>query len=246
MEGLYTDSGGWKATEHDLELVPVPQVTASYMPVPYNAFIRLVKDQANGMGLEVHSEQYALSKNKQQMFGVMDIRNGHGRDDFGMAVGIRSSYDKTLGNGLVCGKRVFVCDNLAFSGEVEVGRKHTPNVWKDLKHLMGDAFRRILGLQSTFENEIDIMKAYELYKIRAHHIMIEAVKAGAIPASKLPKVIDEWESPKHIEFQGENAWSLHNAFTEVQKERTARAQIDDTLLLRDVFRKEVPELVRVQ
>ena len=47
--------------------------------------------------------------------------------------------------------------------------------------------------------------------------MVEAVKATVMPASRLPKVIEAWEEPKHEEFAPRTAWSLFNTFTEVQK-----------------------------
>nr|MBS0019438.1 hypothetical protein [Gammaproteobacteria bacterium] len=40
-------------------------------------------------------------------------------------VGLRGSYDQTLPRGLAVGSRVFVCDNLAFSGEVTIKTKQT-------------------------------------------------------------------------------------------------------------------------
>ena len=40
----------------------------------------------------------------------------------------------------------------------------------------------------------------------AHHLMIEAVKANVVPASRLPKVIEAWEEPRHEEFRSRSAW----------------------------------------
>jgi hypothetical protein len=41
--------------------------------------------------------------------------------------------------------------------------------------------------------------------------MVEAVKGNVLPASRLPKVIEAWEEPKHEEFAPRTAWSLFNA-----------------------------------
>ena len=69
--------------------------------------------------------------------------------------------------------------------------------------------------------------------------MVEAVKANVVPASRLPKVIEAWEEPRHEEFAPRTAWSLFNAFTEIQKEAGARAQMDGTLRLSALFRVEL-------
>ncbi len=69
--------------------------------------------------------------------------------------------------------------------------------------------------------------------------MVEAVKANLLPASRLPKVIEAWEEPRHEEFAPRTAWSLFNAFTEVQKAAPSRAQVDGSLRLSSLFRREL-------
>ena len=56
------------------------------------------------------------------MFGVFTLMS---RDkDKARMLGFRNSVDKTLVVGLTAGTRVFVCDNLAFSGEFVDYHKH--------------------------------------------------------------------------------------------------------------------------
>jgi hypothetical protein len=52
-------------------------------------------------------------------------------------------------------------------------------------------------------------------------------------------VIEAWEEPKHEEFAPRTAWSLFNAFTEVQKGSGPRAQMEGSLRLSALFRKEL-------
>lgn len=80
------------------------------------------------------------------------------------------------------------------------------------------------------------MKAEELTSDLADHIIVEAVRKNDLPASQLPKVMDSWETPEHEEFQLRTAWSLYNAFTEVQKARSPRIQMESGLLLIQVVR----------
>ena len=72
-------------------------------------------------------------------------------------------------------------------------------------------------------------------------LMIEAVKGYVVPASRLPKVIEAWDEPRHEEFTPRTAWSLFNAFTEVQKGAPPRAQMDGNLRLSSLFtQKAIP------
>ena len=59
-------------------------------------------------------------------------------------------------------------------------------------------------------------------------------------ASRLPKVIEAWEEPRHEEFSPRTAWSLFNAFTEVGKEGSPRAQMEGSLRLASLFRQQLP------
>lgn len=68
--------------------------------------------------------------------------------------------------------------------------------------------------------------------------MVEAVRAGVLPASRLPKVLAAWDRPTHPDFTARTAWSLYNAFTELAKSRSP-AQIEDTLRVTRVFRRVI-------
>ena len=67
----------------------------------------------------------------------------------------------------------------------------------------------------------------------------EAVEADVLPASRLPKVIEAWEELRHEEFRPRTAWSLFNAFTEVQKVASPRLQMEGSLRLNSLFRREL-------
>ena len=62
---------------------------------------------------------------------------------------------------------------------------------------------------------------------------------NVLPASRLPKVIEAWEAPHHEEFAPRTAWSLFNAFTEVAKTSPPRAQMEGSLRLSSLFRREL-------
>lgn len=238
-QDLVVHRGGWESTAADLASVPVPEPTDSYVPVPYGRLVEEVKLHVPRFGLRVIEERYALARDGNQLFGVLSCRNGHDAQDWCLAIGIRSSYDRSLAVGLVAGSHVFVCDNLAFHGESGVSRKHTVNVFRDLPDLIYGMLSKVSVLNARVAEEIAGMKVLPVSQERAHHVMVEAVQVGVLPASRLPKVIEAWEDPRHEEFVSRTAWSLFNAFTDVQKSASPRLQMEGSLRLTSLFRREL-------
>ena len=236
---LMLHRGGWTATRTDLAAVPVPEATESYHPVPYGRFVEEVELHVPRFGLTIRSEQFALAREGNQMFGVLTCTNGKPSGDYRLAIGLASSLDRSLALSCCSGVQVTVCDNLAFSGEVVMRRKHTVNVFRDLPDLIHRMLSQVSSMRERTESEIAAMRVRELPPAHAHHLMVEAVKGHVVPASRLPKVIEAWEEPRHEEFRPRTAWSLFNAFTEVQKGSGPRAQMDGSLRLSALFRREL-------
>jgi hypothetical protein len=234
---LMLHAGGWSAAIQDLVAITPPPPTESYVPVPYGRLLEEVKLQLPRFGLTVSSEQYGLAREGRQMFGVLSCRNGRPDQDYCLAIGLRSSYDRTLSVGLVAGSRVFCCDNLAFSGDVSVARKHTVHVLRDLPDMVYRMLSQICDERGRIAHEIGAMKDHELSTVEADHLIVEAVRRRAITPSRLPRVLREWESPTHSEFSPRTAWSLFNAVTEVLKECSPRAQMDGSLRLSSLIRE---------
>lgn len=233
---LVLHRGGWEATKADVAAVPVPEETDSYVPVPYGRFVEEVELHVPRFGLTVTDARYALARDGLQMFGVLTCTNGQNHADYALALGLRSSYDRSLSLGIVAGSKTFVCDNYAFSGEVVMHRKHTVNVFRDLPDLIYRMLSKVSSMQSRIHAEIAAMKGRELSAETADHLLVEAVRRNVLPASNLPKVIEAWEKPVHEEFAPRTAWSLYNAFTEVQKSRSPRVQMESGLRLSSTFR----------
>lgn len=237
---LMLHRGGWSATLADLAAVPVPATTESYVPVPYPRLIEEIKLHVPRFGLRITREEYALAQEGQQMFGVLTCANGVPNAEYALAIGLRSSLNRTLAVGIAAsGVRLFLCDNLAFFGEVTAHRKHTANIFRDLPDLIYRMLTQVASFRARTEGEIAVMKQRELQPATAHHLMVEAIRANVLPASRLPKVIEAWEEPAHAEFTPRTAWSLFNAFTEVAKSSPPRAQMERSLRLSSLFRREL-------
>ena len=118
-------------------------------------------------------------------------------------------------------------------------RKHTPHVFRDLPDLIYRMLSQVASMRERHEREIQAWKGTAMGPERAHHLMVVAVKCHILPASRLPKVLSAWEEPQHEEFRSRSAWSLFNAFTEVLKVGGPRVQMEGSLRLSQMFRKEL-------
>jgi len=64
---------------------------------------------------------------------------------------------------------------------------------------------------------IERYKEHDLTNEQVHDIVIRSVDVGVLPNRRVPDVLTEWREPSHEEFNGRNAWSLFNSYTEVFK-----------------------------
>ncbi len=132
--------GGKEVEREAIEGVLVPRTTDTYCPVPHDDFVNIIQDSLGEFGFRFGEEAHALNKEGQQYFGMAELLGaGSGTEQWNLVAGWRSSYDKSLSANFVVGSQVFVCDNLAFSGEIQIGRKHTPKILEQLPTLISTA-----------------------------------------------------------------------------------------------------------
>ena len=68
-------------------------------------------------------------------------------------------------------------------------------------------------------NEIDAMRNRGVSVNEAKALILDAfVQKEIMPVRFITDVVKEWNEPRHEDFAPRNLWSLHNAFTEVQKQ----------------------------
>lgn len=201
-----------------LATVPTPNPTATWRPIPHEEFVSRVEWELPRYGLDIVNEAHALTHDGSRYFGLVQVaREGMDHSDYSLVIGLRNSSDKSLPAGLVAGSQVFVCDNLAFSGEVQIARKHTPNILRDLPSLIGDALGRLLVMFRTQDERVERYRATRLNDADAHDLTIKALDSGVVCASKIPELLKEWREPRYREFEPRTVWSYFNATTEVLK-----------------------------
>lgn len=214
---LLLHCGARAAERQQIREVPTPSPTESWTPLPHMEFIHQVESTIRGNGLTVGTQAHSLSHNGMRYFGLMEIMKRQNDLDYCWVLGLRNSHDKTFPAGIVAGSAVFCCDNLAFSGEVKLARKHTRFILRDLPRLAQAAVGKLMERWHHQDQRIVSYKLTDLDDRTAHDLVVRALDVGVCPNRLIPLVLHEWRMPRYREFQPRNVWSLFNAFTETLK-----------------------------
>ena len=242
---LVLHRGAEIASRLDLERVNLPEETKSYCPIGHTELTDLLIQVGSTYLTEfsLKKSQLGLSKNGQQMFGVHTYHNGSA--DLGLSIGFRNSYDKSLSVGIAVGASVFVCDNLALTGDITVMRKHTRFVKDDIHQLAVTAILKARSAYYAIRSEADLMQRIALENDNAFRLIGLLYGKGVITPRQIPVVRKEWLTPKHQEFKDRTYWSFYNAVTEALKTSTPRDIMERHLKLNRTmkgvlsFRQEV-------
>lgn len=217
---LCLHTGAATVAREAIAQVPVPAPTETWFPINHEAFVGQCESALSAAGMVIVDQQHALTRGGARYFGLMQIEcpSQPADKDFSYVLGLRNSMDKSFPAGMVVGTSVFVCDNMSFSGEIRVFRKHTLNILRDLPGLTGRAVGMLAEKWTEQSKRINIYKNTPIGDARAHDVMIRSLDVGAATPQQIPRILQEWRNPRHAEFSRDNVWSLLNAFTEVGKE----------------------------
>lgn len=209
------------AVEHAI----TPVATESWVPIPHHRLLELVESTLSSSGMTVANQAHALWSNGLRYFGLMEVINGQPHADYGLVIGLRNSHDKSFPAAIAMGSAVLICDNLAFSAEVTIARRHTRFIERDLPRIVHTAVGRLSDLRGQQDERIRTYKETELSDPTAHDLVIRSVDANVLPVTQVPAVLEEWRKPSHEEFavDGKTLWRFHNAMTHVWKGRNLAA-----------------------
>lgn len=240
---LVAHCGSQKVTREELKDIPVPEATRSHQPLSHFEIVEVLDEALSFRSLKIYKDEYAVSNDGMKMFGVMDLRFGFDGGRF--AIGIRNSNDKSMRLALTAGYRVFVCDNMAFSGDfAPLLHKHTKNL--DLSDAISIAVDRIHRGFSQLEMRVKEMKALGLTDNDARVLIYRAFLERSIkgvPRNLMGEVHNLYFNPDHDAFKARNLWSLSNAFTSAFKMLGPLKRFEATARLGS-FIKEVQDDLR--
>ncbi len=221
MLNLMLHCGARHVDRAQIAAAPTPAATPTWVPVPHQRLLEQVESTLVGDGFQIASQAHALWQGGLRYFGLLEVTNGHAHDDYALVIGLRNSHDKSFPAAIALGNSVFICDNLAFSAEVTIARRHTRFIERDLPRVVHAAIGRLTDMRGQQDERISAYKETELDDVTVHDLVVRAVDANVLPVTQLPSVLAEWRTPRFAEFaaQGKTAWRLFNAFSETWKGR---------------------------
>jgi hypothetical protein len=215
---LMLHAGAERIERNLLAAIPLPAATSSYAPIGHDHFVNVVQDQLAAVGFHFTDEAYGVTKDGARFFGVAELAYNGSSDNKrnSLTVGLRSSLDKSIAPMLAFGSRVFVCDNMAFSGEIVISRKQTTYIARDFPLRVREVIARLSNARQQQDERFDAYQRVTLSAGDAEHGMIELLRRGAINTSRMEKLVAEYDNPSY-DHGAPSVWRLFNAATETLK-----------------------------
>ena len=227
------------------ELAHIPPgdpVGPRHKPVPHIELVTVLRDAFAERGYAVDREQYSVARGGARLFGTLDLTPTTGRSltdgmDGGMAVGLRHSNDAAFALGVIAGVRVFVCDNLVFSGGTSLlRRKHTTGL--DLHMEVHRGMDRAFASYRELGRLLDSLRDTPLSDDQARLAIYSLVLDGEVVApSQLGKVHSWYFDPEAVASEDDlgrgledvaprSAYGVMSAVTRVARDFSTHRQQD--------------------
>jgi hypothetical protein len=154
-----------------------------------------------------------LANDGKKMFGVWDLSGGS--DELCWSIGIRNSMDKSMALGITAGTRVFVCENLAFSGDFVAFRKHTNGLdFTELDFMAYRAMKMMVSNLTRFQAWHEGLKNITLPEQDAKLLLVDIMTDNIIPPSKFARFNDLY----HGGVYEPTLWGFHETVTDVLRD----------------------------
>lgn len=227
---LVNHCGAVQVNAAELATIEPPTPTRSWFPLAHRTVLDSVCSTLSGAGFAIVRSRLSVSHGGARFFGTLDLATSIS-DGVSLAIGIRNSNDQSFPIGFCCGQRVFVCDNLAFTSEIVVSKKHTR--FGQERYLEGLA-RAVASLDQYLRSAakwIERMQQHKLGHDVANSLLLQAYEEKIVGLRLLPQVIEEWRRPQREEYRPRTAYSLFNCFTDVfGRERQSRFPAESALV----------------
>ena len=242
---LILHKGAKACTRDDLDLIPMPQKTETYQPVSHyglaNRLLTISQDIMSGFTLS--GEKYGIARDGNQLFAVLQFRNTH--EDMGLALGFRNSYDKSMSVGFACGASIFICDNMALTGDIVVMRKHTKLVWEELEERAISACYRAIQNYRQVVLDAGMFKALPMDTDAGFSHLGRLYGHDLLGPRQMSVAKEQWLKPSHEVFAPRTGWSLYNAVTEALKSCTPTDIMERHIDLHRYFKNLVSPVIDI-
>jgi len=223
--------------ENLADIVTPPAMGSRHAPIPHGDLLSCLSDAVGDHGFRITREQLAVGgsvmiENEQytdtNIFGALDLARADTAigpmhqpfdpdGEMGISIGFRSSNAQRFGLRVVGGQRVFVCDNMALTGNpYGYNRKHTTGL--DIREIVADILGSVLADTRRHRELIDAFRTFRVSENAARDFLYMLfVDKRILPINLMRKVHNTYferhdEYPEIDAYHG-RAWGLHNALT---------------------------------
>lgn len=247
---MHKEKDGCKATIKDVMKVKPGKPEGRWQPVSHKELIGMLEKQLKASKLKVTEKEFGLCRDGNWLFGVYAIAPTKKQKSGGYTgmIGLRNDSGLKKLSAAVCfGSKVFVCDNMAFTGESVLSTMHTVNVYDRLPGLIEQAVGSYAKRMQDQDKFFSALKAINIADtksntVRAADLILDGVRNKIVPSQAIDPIIQHWDNPPHKSFKPRTAWSLYNAYTDVLKNQFATHTIrgaDKTIALTNMFRERL-------
>ena len=218
---LIVHAGANCLTLDELKALPEPKrLGSAHAPVPHAYLVESIEVEAMERGYDVTKMDLALSRDQSTLFGVIDLVPPGVVDvtDRGTSIGFRNSTNSTLAIKIVAGAKVFVCDNLALSGDmIAMQRRNTTGL--DMETELREAFQKFVQHASALDVKIATMQMTMITDIVAKTQIFDIFNSKVMPVHLFDDVSEFYFKPtdEMTDCTPRTQWGLHNAFTRAMK-----------------------------
>ena len=219
-----------------LTAVHTPEVTSSHTPIPHRQLVDMTREAINRAGFEITEEEHALARGGLRYFGGFALTGkGIFGEDRKIVLGLRNAHDKSFAASIAAGNQMMVCENLCFSSDVKLARRHTTHILSDLPRVLSSAVAKVKDHWADMSKRIESYQQTEVES--ASDLIVQLVDARAFPARDIYKAVEEFRNPRHEEFKGGSLWTLYNSITENLKGSDLSKLSDRTMRMQSIFDK---------
>ena len=224
------------SVEDQLKAVKTPEKTATHTPIPHSLLVSKARTALDKAGFSITEEEHALARGGQRYFGGFALAGEDiTGDDRRLVFGLRNSSDKSTAASACMGNSMLVCDNMCFSSDVKLARRHTVNILRDLDGMLAKAISRIRSSWADMGQRIEAYKVAEISPEVASNLAVDLAECKALPERDVYKTVKEFRDPRHPEFRGNTLWNLYNAVTENLKGGDLSKLPERTMKMQSIF-----------
>ncbi len=122
---LTAHRGATLVTREKLAQYEPPEPEGRWRPVKHSLIVDLMHEELDRREIQITKEEYAIQREGNYLFAALTT-NWLETEEFAASIAFRHSNDKSEAMKMYAGVYVFVCDNMALSGdEIILNRKHT-------------------------------------------------------------------------------------------------------------------------